>query len=73
LKTCRDASACSAAKHAFASLERNVLRRRVLLFGGIHGRGVRQRADGHIAKADVPSRKGLSLARNVQSRRQAFG
>jgi hypothetical protein len=56
----------------FASLERNVLSR-VLLFGGIHGRGVRQRADGHNAKADVPSRKGLSLARNVQLRRQAFG
>lgn len=64
MKTCRDSSACSAAKHAFASLERNVLTR-VLLFGGVHGRGVRQRADGHNAKAGVPSRKGLSLARNV--------
>ncbi len=65
LSTCSDASACSAAKHAFTSLQRDGLSRRVLLFGGTHGCGVRQRTGGRNARADVPSRKGLSLGRNV--------
>ncbi len=45
------------------SLQCGVSGRRLLLFAGIRGRGLRQRADGHHTRANVPSRgRALALA-----------